>query len=62
MPKRLISTVLTEIYNSRRSEELTLFEGEIYSDTYTRFIVKEVIPYIEANYPVNKGAAHRHGY
>ena len=37
-----------------------LFASKVYSDNYSRFLVKEVIPYIESNYNVNKGAQHRY--
>ncbi len=36
-----------------------LFASEIYSDNYSRFLVEDVIPYIESHYNVNKGAKHR---
>jgi enterochelin esterase-like enzyme len=37
-----------------------LFASKVYSDDYARFLVKELIPYIETHYNVNKGAQHRY--
>ncbi|MBF7071792.1 esterase [Glaciecola sp. MH2013] len=37
-----------------------LFDGEVYSDRYLAFLLKELIPQIEGRYSVNKGPQHRY--
>lgn len=49
-----------QMYQIKRSPNSFLFDGPIYSDDYLKFIVTEVVPYIESHYPVNKGAEHRY--
>ncbi len=48
------------LYQIKKFADQPLFASKVYSDNYSLFLVKEVIPYIEANYPVNKGAQHRY--
>ncbi|OUS32073.1 esterase [Thalassotalea sp. 42_200_T64] len=48
------------LYQLERSENVVLFNSQVYSDNYLKFIVTEVIPYIESNYSVNVGGAHRY--
>lgn len=55
----LSKSVRTALYNQDRSPGIALFAKEVYSDSYSTFIVKEVIPYVEGAYPVSKGKEHR---
>ncbi|AWL13084.1 hypothetical protein HMF8227_02632 [Saliniradius amylolyticus] len=45
-------------YTLRRSESQKLFNQEVYSDRYLRFLVEELKPYIDAHYSVRTGPAH----
>lgn len=48
------------LYQIKKFADVPLFASKVYSDKYSLFLIKEVIPYIEAHYPVNKGAEHRY--
>jgi len=48
------------MYKIERAPDTLLFNSQVYSDNYLKFIVKEVVPYIEEHYSVNIGAAHRY--
>jgi len=48
------------MYLLERSPGVLLFKTRIYSDNYLKFIVTEVVPYIEMNYSVNRGGKHRY--
>jgi enterochelin esterase-like enzyme len=50
----------TAMYQLEKSESVKLFNSKVYSDNYLKFIVSEIIPYIEANYSVNVGGEHRY--
>jgi len=50
----------SSLYQLERSPGKLLFNSRVYSNNYLKFIVTEVVPYIEANYSVNIGAAHRY--
>ena len=43
------------LYKLERYPGQKLFYSKVYSDNYARFVVEEVIPFIENNYSVNKG-------
>jgi enterochelin esterase-like enzyme len=44
-----------EVLSSRRPEGSTVFDGDkIISDLYLRFVVKELMPFIQKKYPVSK--------
>ena len=46
--------VQDEFYALKRDEDNLLFGGAVNSDNYLKYIVKELIPYIEKNYSVSK--------
>ena len=48
------------MYQKESSPGNPLFDGRIYSDNYLKFIVTEVIPYVESHYSVNTGGEHRY--
>jgi len=48
------------MYQLKRAPQIKLFEQKVYSDNYGQFIVKELIPYIESNFSVNKGHKYRY--
>ena len=52
--------IQSSLYQQQRSPGNLLFMSRVYSDNYLKFIVTEVVPYIESNYSVNMGAAHRY--
>jgi len=48
------------MYQLERSPGDLLFKSKVYSDRYLKFIVTEVVPYIESHYSVNAGPEHRY--
>lgn len=58
--EKLSQQIQSSMYQLERSPGNPLFISRVYSDNYLKFIVTEVVPYIESNYSVNKGAAHRY--
>ncbi len=48
------------LYQLKKSKNVPLFNSLVNSDNYLKFIVSEIIPYIESNYSVNVGGAHRY--
>ncbi|MCF2915018.1 MULTISPECIES: alpha/beta hydrolase [Pseudoalteromonas] len=49
-----------DLFELERYPGQKLFYSKVYSDNYARFVVEEVIPFIEDNYSVNKGFEHRY--
>ncbi|WOH36321.1 alpha/beta hydrolase-fold protein [Thalassotalea fonticola] len=49
-----------QMYQLDKSADLPLFNTKVYSDRYLEFIVTDIVPFIEANYSVNKGGKHRY--
>jgi len=58
--ERLTKLQQNQAYQSTRQSGQRVFGRDVYSDRYLKFIVSEVIPYIESNYVVNKGGEHRY--
>lgn len=56
----LIEQAQASLYQRERSPGDLLFKSRVYSDNYLKFIVTEVVPYIEMHYSVNKGGKHRY--
>lgn len=56
----LAETVQQRMYKIERQPGRLLFFSKVYSDKYARFLVEEVIPYVESHYSVNKGRLHRY--
>ena len=56
----LTTTTQKTLYQAHRNPTTPLFAAKVYSDSYLKFIVKEVVPYIESNFSVNKGGANRY--
>ncbi len=48
------------MYQLERSPGNLLFQSKVYSERYLKFIVIEVLPYIESHYSVNAGLEHRY--
>ncbi|MCW8108148.1 alpha/beta hydrolase-fold protein [Alteromonas ponticola] len=48
------------LYQLERYPGHKLFTSKVFSDNYSRFLVQEVIPFIESHYNANKGAQHRY--
>lgn len=56
----LSQEVQHDMYQLERSPGTPLFDSKVYSDNYLKFIVTEVIPFVEATYSVNKGGNNRY--
>ncbi|MDU0354669.1 alpha/beta hydrolase-fold protein [Paraglaciecola aquimarina] len=48
------------LYQIEKHPGSKLFSAKVYSDSHAKFLIKEVIPYVESHYSVNKGGAHRY--
>ncbi|NMH61119.1 alpha/beta hydrolase [Alteromonas ponticola] len=48
------------LYQLEKYPGYKLFASKVFSDNYSRFLVQEVIPFIESHYNVNRGAQHRY--
>jgi enterochelin esterase-like enzyme len=56
----LPTQVQQQMYELEKVPGRALFATKVYSDNYVNFLVKEVIPYVESHYAVNKGGEHRY--
>lgn len=49
-----------QLYQLERATGQPIFSGKVFADNYLKFLIQEVIPYIEAHYSVNGGGEHRY--
>lgn len=49
----LPSDLQAQLFQKERSKGVKLFNNKVYSDRYLKFIVQELMPYMESNYPIN---------